>query len=463
VIAICYFLDGSAAVPLSMIRVIIGLFSSIMFLTAFSACPKSVAAQTAPFGSSLAKTYFLEAEGACDRDGGRTWRLQICGPILFVDSATRRLIANRPDPEGLLKESDGVYVGELPKSQPIANYSIKWSGQKWAMIVWSTVPEDEFRRLKLIIHESFHRVQDELKLVAAGGNTDHLNTLDGRLWMQLEWRALRLALLTSGAARRRSVEDALTFRQYRYSLFPEGAIAEKAWEMHEGLAEYTAFRISAKNQDELTRNLVDYISNAPIARPSFVASFAYTSGAAYGVLLDRSKREWRKGLTSRSDLGVLLQRLMKIKPPPPTLSEATQRSEKYDGSALRAAEKAREEQLQARILVARKKFAEGPTLLIDRTSKGKLSFNSSNLLPIEALGTVYPVANAIDEWGNLSVTNGALMVFEEGRISKIYVSAVGIQLGKRPIEGDGWTLELTAGWGVVPDNQAGNYILKKIN
>ena len=42
----------------------------------------------------------------------------------------------------------------------------------------------------LLIHELFHRIQPQLGLLVPDLPSDHLDTLEGRYWMQLEWKAL---------------------------------------------------------------------------------------------------------------------------------------------------------------------------------------------------------------------------------------------------------------------------------
>ena len=60
----------------------------------------------------------------------------------------------------------------------------------------------------------FHGVQPQLgPLGAPGLATEHLDALDGRYWLRLEWRALARALRESGEQRNLAVRDALAFRR----------------------------------------------------------------------------------------------------------------------------------------------------------------------------------------------------------------------------------------------------------
>jgi hypothetical protein len=88
-----------------------------------------------------------------------------------------------------------------------------------------------------------------------------------------------------------------------------------------------------------------------------------------------------------------------------------------------------------------------------------MQFNPGNLLPLDSLGTVYPDIRVVDVWGILTVSRGALM---NPTFSRISVSAPG-SLGASPIQGDGWTLELNAGWAVAAAGERkGDYVVKKL-
>jgi hypothetical protein len=231
--------------------------------------------------------------------------------------------------------------------------------------------------------------------------------------------------------------------------------------MHEGLAEYTGFKLSAEDNNELIDHLTKDIEQGS-ARPTFVGSFAYSSGPAYGVLLDAASANWLKGLTPQNDLGELLQRSLKIKLSPDLKPRAEKQASLYDGDALRLAESEREVRRQKQIAEYRMRLVDGPTLLISLTDKRSVTINSTNIVPLEGVGTVYPTARVTDEWGILEISNGALMIHSEGgRITKVYVS-MPADLNARPLKGDGWTLQLSSGWVIAPGQRKGDYLLKRL-
>lgn len=99
-----------------------------------------------------AKAMFAEAKVVSDKDGGATWGQRLYGPMMFVDGATRKIIANQADAAGLLKSEGGVWVGTLPQDMLPANTAIDWQGKRWTMLEWP-VWGDGVGRPRLLAHE----------------------------------------------------------------------------------------------------------------------------------------------------------------------------------------------------------------------------------------------------------------------------------------------------------------------
>lgn len=138
----------------------------------------------------------------------------------------------------MLTTRDGVHSARLPEGVPAANTAVDWSGARWTMILWP-LPDEPAERTRLLAHEMWHRVQNGLGLPASMPTNAHLDSEEGRIWLRLEWRALREALSGQGEPRRSAVADALLFRARRRSIFGAAAAEERALELNEGLAEYT--------------------------------------------------------------------------------------------------------------------------------------------------------------------------------------------------------------------------------
>ena len=431
-------------------QIVLTVFSLLLFVNA--------AATQSRIDTKLAAQYFRELKQTSDRDGGKTWGLPVYGPILFVDPRSGSLVANQADLENKLRAQDGVFVGTLPKEVIPANTAMNWAGVHWTMVLW---PVSEFRqpRERLLLHECFHRLQAKLGLPARDAVNAHLDTLDGRIWIQMEWRALERALRQTGPARKAAIADALLFRSYRRSLFPDSAANENALELNEGLSEYTGVKLSSADLGE-TLVRANLVLRQARNNPTFVRSFAYISGPAYGALLDASGKPWRANLKPATDLGTLLERHYGI-----TIraSETAARAaiSRYEGEEIVAIETQQEQRRKQQIADAKKKFQDGPVLLLSLSAEVRYSYDPNNVIGIDASNTVYPTLRLVDAWGVLTVSNGAWIERDAtGRVVSARVAAP-TDHSARPLKGDGWSLEVTDGWQVVPGERTGDVTMRK--
>jgi hypothetical protein len=401
-----------------------------------------------------ARQYFKEARTICESDSGHLWGRSLCVPMMFVDKQTGSFVANENNLDETLESSGGLFIGKLPTEIGAANTVVEWGGKRWTMIMWP-LPASKYSRADLMLHESFHSIEPALGLGAEVTTNAHLDTHDGRLWLQLEWLALREALRKSGEERRSAVQDALLFRQYRRQLFPSAMKEECQMEMHEGLAQYTGHALCGLPSDQVARQLGMQLDAAQ-TEASLVSSFAYWSGSAYGLLLDAYGADWRKGLTSASDFGQLLQKASGVSALPVTSAEVEQRLKSYDGAGIRAFEDERESGRKQQLEKYRGRFVDGPTLLVP-LQQMQFTYNPSNLCPLDTLGTVYPTIRIADRWGTLEVTNGALLA---RNMMKITLSAPP-DTSVRPVVGDGWELRLKPGWSFKPGERKGDLVLRQ--
>jgi len=431
----------------------------IVLLIALAFVTRS-AGQSSAIDTKLAAQYFRQLEQSSDRDGGKTWGLRLYGPIMLVDPRSGNLVANQADLEHKLIAQDGVFIGKLPNEINPANTAFDWAGVHWTMVMW---PVSEFRqaRERLLLHECFHRLQEKLGLPARDAVNAHLDTLNGRIWIQMEWRALEHALRQTGPARKSAIADALLFRSYRRSLFPDADKNENALELNEGLAEYTGVKLSSADLQE-TVVRADIILRQARNNPTFARSFAYVSGPAYGALLDLSGRPWRVNLKPTSDLGVLLQQRYGIVV---HSSEAAARAaiSRYEGDEIVTIETQQEKKRQQQIAEAKKKFLDGPVLILSLSPDVNYSYDPNNVVGIDANNTVYPTMRLVDNWGVLTVTNGAWLERDAtGHVVRARVSAPA-DLSARPLKGEGWSLELANGWEVVAGDRSGDVKIKRSN
>jgi hypothetical protein len=378
---------------------------------------------------------------------------------MFVDPKTGNIVANQADLEHKLVPQDGVFTGKLPTEISPANTAIDWAGVHWTMVMW---PVADFRqaRERLLLHECFHRLQKKLGLPARDAVNSHLDSLNGRIWIQMEWRALERALRQTGSARTAAIADVLLFRAYRRSLFPDSAKNEDALELNEGLAEYTGVRLSSADLPE-TAVRADLILRQARNNPTFARSFAYISGPAYGALLDLSGKPWRVSVKPTTDLGELLQQRYGVRT---RVSEAAARAavSRYEGEEIVTNETQQEQRRTQQIAEARKKFLNGPVLILSLTDDVRYSYDPNNVVGIDTNSTVYPTMRLVDAWGVLTVTNGAWLERDaSGHVVRARVPAP-TDLSARPLKGEGWSLELTNGWEVVPGERSGDVMIRKL-
>src|SRR5207245_8648008 len=122
----------------------------------------------------------------------------------------------------------------------------------------------------------------------------------GRTLLQLEWRALAAALQARDAGRSKAIADALHFRELRGAEFPDAGKEEHELEMNEGLAEYTGTAFAEPLLGARLPRVVTALREAEHT-PTFVRSFAYASGPAYGALLEAADPRWMRKLKAADD------------------------------------------------------------------------------------------------------------------------------------------------------------------
>lgn len=135
-----------------------------------------------------AHEYFKEAQALCERDGGRLWGVSICAPMVIGDARTQTFATSQPPLDA-----------PRPQLIGLVNGPIQWGDARWAALSWETIANWPARtRGEAFLHESFHLVQPRLVLNGPAGANEHLDLVDGRYWLRLEWRALARALRESG-------------------------------------------------------------------------------------------------------------------------------------------------------------------------------------------------------------------------------------------------------------------------
>ena len=394
----------------------------------------------------LAQRWFEEATKLCERDAGRLWGVSLCGPLVIFDQRTGTRATSQPEPDGPVPRFPGFVDGP-----------VSWGGQRWFAMPLYMLPEnDADLRQQLMLHGLFHRIQPELGFITNDGFNEHLDTLEGRVWIQLEWRALRRAVESSGSDRAEAIADALAFRRERRRLFPGAADNERRDEIREGLASYTGIAAWASSPANARRAAASALAGVAGSEspPPLVGNFEAASGPAYGVLLDDLAPGWRRQLRSTSDLGDLLASATS-KPPPTDLAVAAAR---YDGAALRTAEETRDRAQQVRVAELRRRFIDGPVLTMPAGGSG--TSDTTGSVGIPGAGTVFFRNFTLSaRWGRLNANDGVLRSADGTTLS---VPVTG-PLEGTTLKGDGWSATLNSGWVVRPAARAGSFTIVREN
>jgi len=384
-----------------------------------------------------AQEYFKEARALCERDDGRLWGVSVCAPMVIVDRRTQTVATSQPPPEAA-----------RPRLLGLVNAPVQWGGATWGAYMWDDVANATPRhRMEIFLHELFHGVQPQLELMAPARATEHLDAADGRYWLRLEWRALARALRESGEPRKLAVRDALAFRQARRLLYPASVEDERAQEITEGLAAYTGTVLAAQSAADAILGALELLTNAE-AEESFVRTFAYKSGPAYGLLLDASSPGWTRRVRGTDDLGTLVMRALGVQP----ATDATASATRYGGAEIRASEQKRDQERQERLAELRRRFVDGPVLVITGGGSGMSDSRGAAVIP--GIGTVYfgPYRQS-GAWGSLEAEQGVL-VAADGSSRRVPAP---VRRDDGTFAGDGWTFKAAPGWVVREGPRRGDF------
>jgi hypothetical protein len=94
---------------------------------------------------------------------------------------------------------------------------------------------------------------------------------------------------------------------------------------------------------------------------NYARSFAYATGPALGLLLDRYTPGWRSGIAKAESLDSILISALKLHPRKDVQRFARERAELYGYAAVLSAENEREQRHQALLAELKTKFVDGPT------------------------------------------------------------------------------------------------------
>lgn len=350
-----------------------------------------------------------------------------------------------------------MFTGTVPPELGLANTSVNWAGVGWTMVVWP-LPEYHRNRIRLMAHECFHRIQPQLGQQLREVLNNQLDTRDGRIWLELEIRALERAV-GDGMERRHAIAEALCFRTYRRTLFPGSGPRENALEIHEGLPEYTGDMLASRSVGEAMTMAEDGLQTQSVLQSSFVRSFAYCTGPAYGYLLDQRGQAWRSKVQTGSDLGQMVSAAYRVATSAALEAEALRRAQAYDGDEIIARETDRDLQHKKAVADATARLIDGPVLILPLSPNVRYTFDPYNVLAIDENKSAYPTTQITDVWGILTVDLGALLMRDKGQLVRAQVPALKDENSR---EGSGWRPDLKTGLKLEKAKREGDWMVTEV-
>lgn len=274
---------------------------------------------------------FSETKVLCSSENGLLWGRTLDVPILLIDEENGLIYTNTNSSKLELSSYNSIYTGAIPEFVNIVKGPAKIDNRIWAVIPLP-LPTNSTERQCIIIHEAFHCVQPEMNLKPKPYDNNHMKEMEARFWMKLEWKALEFALQSKGENIKQAITDAICFRNYRRALYSDCDDCENRFEIHEGMAEYTAQKICRSNEGfkDYLKDKLEKIWESD----SFVNCFAYYTGPVYAYLLDQSEMDWRTHLGAKDDIASLTITAYNISLPFDIYMEAEERSALYSGAQI---------------------------------------------------------------------------------------------------------------------------------
>jgi hypothetical protein len=399
--------------------------------------------------------YFKKVEAVCNKDNGDLWGTNLYGPLMFVDRVSRKITANQPDNNGLLKLKDGVYTGFYPRESLISNTAVEFGGKLFAL---APLPfeDEEFRIVTRAVHSLFHRFQETTGYTSSGFNTTSMDEKNARLWIKLEWKALIKAIRAEGVEKEVALRDALIFNGSNRELYHKSVTDRIKFENYEGVATFTYLILSTNSLDDFYIRLQEALERT-YSMPSFARFYGGIHGALYATLMYQKGFDFKKIKTDTTDITYLVKKLYSIQLPDVCRDVAGSIALNYDVETIREEEAKRVADIRDRIRRQTATFVERPVLFLDLESP-YFDFEPEDIHPMDTLGTLYSKMRVSDNWGKLTVDKGGCLVSNNFKFLRI--TSRGLKQEKNRITGDGWQILLNNNWQLVQIDQ--NYFVRRL-
>jgi hypothetical protein len=279
---------------------------------------------------------------------------------------------------------------------------------------------------------------------------------NARMWLKLEWRALRNAINNDGEQRSQAIRDALIFRCTRRELYSKNLNEESKFENYEGLSTFTYSLLCTNSKDEFKTRLLEYLDRIYTFQ-SYTRTYGFISGGLYAFLLYEKKFDFKTIKTDSTDISQMVRKLYDIQLPGICRDVAGSLALSYDIDSIYREEDQRLADIKERIHRQISTFTEKPVVFFELESP-YFDFEPEDIRSLDTLGTLYIAMRVSDNWGKLTVDNGGCLV--SNNFKYLRITAKGFKESKNHFYGEGWHLILNDDWELVKMGQ--NYFVRNL-
>jgi hypothetical protein len=194
-------------------------------------------------------------------------------------------------------------------------------------------------------------------------------------------------------------------RKYRQTKFPDGN--EKHFECHEGLAEYTAYKLLPIDE-KYKKGVIAAAIKKGLDADGYCNSFAYLTGPAYGFVLDDMMPSWKDSVR----MGMTMQDLfISCIDLPERIDEEDiiRLAEKYQATEFLGSERNRLETQMLKDAIIKDRFATSKWLVIPNNGIN-FTFNpNEHLVKYDSIGTIYQTMRLSGDFGTIETEDGIMI------------------------------------------------------
>ncbi len=416
------------------------------------------------------KSELCKAKEILLSDNGKLWGESIWSDDILVLGFDNTIYSLTPLENSKTKDSIVFYKKIPSNTLGFSNAAQQYNGKEYAVVLTNYLNDNS----ATIIHELFHVLQH--KHINLNGNPiSYLENYDARLWLRLEYQALKnaLSLIDKNAkanAIKKYINDALLFRKLRQSKYNDLLKSEIEIETSEGLANYTGFLLSTyPNKYQKTIREINQREQAE----TYTRSFPYATGPAYGLIFDYLEIEWKQGLDKTYNF-LDIYETQYLKKKIETTNSGIESSRKRNNYIeIQKQEIERKNKQDKLIEYYTDKLITSPTLKV--TSIGgsyNRTFNMNGTLALDSARIIFSgikgSATSADDFGNFMILSGkdklgvagVMLTWIDEKMTFVFPLPFKVE-GNRII-GEFYEIELNQGWEVKKLNTKGDLEIVKI-